>query len=838
MRLIDGRGLGSGALALCGAALLLTQPAAAQAFREEVAEADILVTAERVTADRIDVPVAVTALSGEDILRHNAPTLRDLSRFVPGFYVEAETPSRTFVAIRGLSTDVPDAASEPRIAIFSDGVSQSRRQGSLGELFDIERIEVARGPQSTLYGRGALIGAVNILTRRPDMARHSLQARASYASFDSAQLDAVVNTTLSDAAALRVAGRYRRTDGYVDDLAGGDRFFGSETAAFRASLRIAPTDLASLDLIASYEHNDIGKIAYKSGTFLPADPVTGAVLGDRNPYSGVALSAGAGFPLGDLGGERDLYGLTALANIAVSDDLSLATTTGYRGFRNRNVVDLDGTALQLLTAGEDNEADQLSQEVRLTYRPAGPFVWTLGANYFREDVRRSIPLQIDERLGLPLLLGFLDRRNPTLLPAASYTQPAVLAGLLRGATAARGLAVSPAQAAALARNLQQAHREQYTNWSSTSAAELFGNVAVDIGDRLQLQAGLRFTDESRRVRFLSTTSERSVLAGVLASLRLPAAQATPLLAGLAVPGAPFIPPSAAYPVPLFAVASQPSNGVETHGLDDSGFAWRFTARYEMSATTRLFASYARGRRPKVTSAAAPLSPGGPVAFADLAAETVDNLEAGAKYRSADGRLAIEGAAYLYDYSNFQTQLLQNQRVVSIDAGRARAYGAELELHAQPVRALELVATYAYNHARFRSGLFAGNHFRLAPDHSASGGVIVRLPLAGGEVQIAPSASWRSRVYFDEPNGRPELLTGALLQPLDYRPSQAGYAIADLNIGFAPADRIWRIEAFASNLFDRRYLRDTGAGSISYGLPTYVAAPPRVIGVAFTIGTPE
>ena len=799
---------------------------------------DVIVTAERATADRVDVPIAVSTLSGADLDRLGAPTLRGAASFVPGLYVEAESPARVFVAIRGIATDVPDAASEPRIAIFQDGVSQSRRQGALGELFDIERIEVARGPQSTLYGRGALIGAIGILSQRPDPDRFGYSARAQYGSYDSAQLDAMVNVPLSDGVALRVAGRYRNMDGYVRDLGGGDPYNGGSAKAGRISLRIAPAGGGTLDLIANYERDDAGAIAYKSGTFLPADPATGRVLGDRRPFTGALLRDSNNFVLGDAGTRRDVYGLTAIGRFDLADRLSLTSTTGYRGYHSVAVVEVDGTALDFITGGEDDRADQLSQELQLDYRPGGGFRLLVGGNLFQEDVSRTTPFQVNERLLLPLLFNVLDRRNPVLLSQASYTNSATLAALLRGAAAAGGGALSQAQSLGIANNLQSNHREQYTNRNSTTAVDLFGNVAYAASDRLSIEAGVRFVDEHRRIGFTSVTSERSVLAGALGALRLPRAQALPLLGALAVPNAPFIPQSATYPIPVFGLTAQPTNGLETHPVNDDGWSWRLTTRYALGPTAGVFAGYARGRRPAVASAAAPRAPGAAVEFRDLNAETVDNYEVGAKYRSGNDALAVETAVYTYRYSNFQTQLFQNQQIVSVDAGRANAYGAELEVRARPASVLTLTGTYAYNRARFATGLFDGNHFRLNPDHNASGTAILRVPASIGTIEIAPSVTYRSRLFFEETNGKTSLLSGSLLVPIDYRPSQAGYALANLRAGFSPTSQRWRIEAFANNLFDRRYVRDIGAASLSFGLPTYVAGPPRVIGIALSTSNQE
>jgi iron complex outermembrane receptor protein len=205
-----------------------------------------------------------------------------------------------------------------------------------------------------------------------------------------------------------------------------------------------------------------------------------------------------------------------------------------------------------------------------------------------------------------------------------------------------------------------------------------------------------------------------------------------------------------------------------------------------------------------------------------------------KLRTSDGKLSFEADTYLYLYRNFQTQALSNARVISIDAGRARAYGLEGELRWRPQSWVELFGTYAFNHARFTSGAYDGNRFRLNPDHSASLGATLRTATGAGMIEATPTLTYRSRIFFDDTNGDPALLAGAVLLPINYHPSQAGYVLANLQLAFGPADRRWQIEAFVQNAFDRKYLRDSGQGSLAFGLPTYIAAPPRTFGMAFSI----
>ena len=128
----------------------------------------IVVTAQLREQRLTDVPMAITAYTGEFLDELGLDDFEDLSRFVPGFEVQNQSPNNPGFVMRGVTSDSGEAFNEPRVSVFQDGVSISKSRGSYVELFDIQRVEIVRGPQSTLYGRGALIGAVNIIQNRAD----------------------------------------------------------------------------------------------------------------------------------------------------------------------------------------------------------------------------------------------------------------------------------------------------------------------------------------------------------------------------------------------------------------------------------------------------------------------------------------------------------------------------------------------------------------------------------------------------------------------------------------------------------------------------------------------
>ena len=716
------------ALYAAGLALLVTTPASAQPVAvAEAAPDEIVVTAQLRAQNPIEVPIALSVKTGDDLTRLGVEDFEAFARFVPGFTVQNESPNNPGFVMRGITSDSGAAYTEPRVSVFQDGVSISKSRGSYVELFDLSRVEVAKGPQSTLYGRGALIGAVNLIENKADPKGVAAMAHAEYGNYDARLIEAMVNLPLADGVAARISGRYRKRDGYVPSLLGGRDFNSVDTGAIRGTLH-GETGGLKVDLIGNYQRDTPAATPFKSIAYRPTDPATGAVIGDAGRNSGAALAIPADFDGGKrLGVDRKVWGVTALASYALGDRLTLNSISAYRRFDALGVFDADGLSLPILTAAEDARGRQASQELRLTYE-ADRLTAFVGTSYFHERGSQRTPIAFDERELLARFTGALagpipGRPATDPAPAAVFANTAFTGALLQGLAGASGVALSSAQAMAIAANLKPEHQETAINYGRTNAFDVFGDLTYKIGERIELGAGLRYTNDHKRTRYSSAVlNGRSVLGGVLAALGQPAPVRDALLGALAVPGAATIPPSALYPVPLFGLSVQPTagnGGVDSATLNDDGFSWRFTARYAVAARTSLYATYARGRRPQVLAAAAPSVPFGPASLSVLPNERVDSYEAGAKTALANRTLLLDGAVFLYDYRNFQTTAQLATQILTINAGRARSYGFEGQARWVPNRTATLFASYAYNHSRFGSGLRKGNRFRLSPDHMAS-----------------------------------------------------------------------------------------------------------------------
>ena len=816
---------------------VLTLVAAAPAVAAELAQSgaspasnndtallgELVVTAQKRAQDPVDVPIAVTAYSGKFLEAIGVKAFDELSAFTPGFLVQNQSNNNSGFVMRGITSDSGSATDETRVSIYQDGVPISRSRGSYVELFDMERIEVAKGPQSTLFGRGALIGAVNLVQNKANPGGFDWAVKGEVGTRGYRVGEGMVNFPIGERSALRIAARVRQTDGYVKDAAGGDAFDSTDSQAARMAFH---TEVGALkfDLIGNYQVDDATGTSFKSNTFNPSNPITGQALSDTGVGGFATLAPGAGFEGGaPLGLDRKVYGLTALADYRINDSFTLSSITATRAFHSTEVFDPDGTSLPILTFAEDAQGRQQSQELRLRYDAGGRFSGFVGANYFHETGSWRIPGQMDERLVLALLAGNspLGISRPTPQPLAVLNSPAYLAQVLQ-----LGFGIPSALATGFASNLKPIHREEFANYGENTAYDVYADGTLRLTEKLELTAGVRYTSEDREAAYRSTVQNGRSILGVLLAAPTP----TNLFLA-AQPNAVNNPA-----LPLLGLLNQPTaNNGDTFrkSISDSGVTWRLVGRYAMSEDVSLYASFARGRRPDVISTSAPAAPLGQARFGIVDAEVVDSLEAGAKGKLMDGRLYLSGAVFRYDYDNFATTFRQGAQVVTLNAGEAKAYGFEGEARLQAGDFWTLFGTYGYNHARLESGLRKGNQFRLSPDHAVSVGALFSREGLGGKVTFSPTYTWRSKMFFDDNNDRADLQSAGLFPDTKLDEFQDAYGLLNVRIGFGAVDDRWKIEAFVENLNDTRYLKDAGNTGDSFGIPTFIAGKPRFMGVGVT-----
>ncbi len=397
-----------GALVAAGV-VLAPAPAMAQDMAEASAGGDIIVTATRREQALQDVPLAITAISGDELANRGIDDVQALASSVPGLsFGRSGTDARP--AIRGVRTEEVDAANDPVIGFFVDGFYKPRTSQALAAFVDLDRVEVLRGPQGTLFGRNTYGGSINLISRLPERA-FGVSASARYASFDDIRLEGVVNLPLGDGVGLRVVGLWQQSDGWVrvepPRTATGGRarnFNDTDQWYVRGILRIDVAD--DIELIVRASHWDqggfgAGGFGYTTVGTLRTNPGSGpgaatgpqnlgGFLDRNNPRAGAAPGPSDISPyrvFRNTDQVRETEETTGNAELRASlGDIGVRLLGGFADFRSFRVGDEDfsenfGSLLEL-----DTRSRSSSLEVQLTSEYDSPLQWVLGAYSFNETV--------------------------------------------------------------------------------------------------------------------------------------------------------------------------------------------------------------------------------------------------------------------------------------------------------------------------------------------------------------------------------------------------------------------------------------------------------------------
>jgi iron complex outermembrane receptor protein len=745
------------------------------------------VTAQKRVQSISDVPVPITAYTGSFLEHAGITDYKGFAPLVPGLFIQEQSPNNPGINMRGITTDSGDPRSETRISIFQDGVSISRSRASVVELFDLERIEVLKGPQGTLFGRGAEIGAISIIQNK---ARNESSGMLSvgYGSFDEKRASGYVNTPiLGNELFGRFAFSWREQDGVIDNLADGSALNGKDTLAFRGSLRWQPTAVTTIDLIGNWQHDTPPGTAFTSGV-IPTS------RGTITPFTAAELNRG-----NKLGTDRTVGGVTAIVEHAFSKAWSLTSTTGWREYDSYENFDADGGRIFLLEFAEDSRGRQFSQEVRFNFNDGGAFSGFFGGSYFHENGSSRVPFYTDERQLWPFVAPtFRDELVRAGIPAALVplivptANPFVPQSTLPSTFAAFNNPLLPAQARALAAlagaPLRPYHASEYTQAGRTRALDLFVDGTWRITPKLELTAGLRFTREKIDSSYEASTSSPPTLAFIIYQ----------------IPGYPYL----------------PTAGRRSASTTSTAWDGRLIGRYEFSKSLNAFAGVARGHRPESllldSTTTVPVDE-----------ENVINYEAGLKGTFANGKAQWSASVYRYEYSDFQTTVLSLGRFTLENAGNATGEGLELGLQGRLAPNVSVFANYAFTDATFdstddrgRRQQYAGNTFRLTPRHAYSiGGTATTDRESWGQLFITPIWTHKSKHYFEDNNAS-----------FNYTLRQEAYSIVNLRIGWRSPKSRWEIVGYGENLFDKQHLIDAGNVGGSFGIPTFIAGEPRRFGV--------
>ena len=755
--------------------------------------ADIIVTAQKREQRIEDVPITISALSGARLAQIGVNSLSEAANYIPGLVIQEQSANNPGFVIRGITSDSGSAQQGARVTLYYNGVDISRSRGAYQDLYDLERIEVVKGPQATLFGTAAEVGAVSVISAKP-RAGTSAGLTATYGNFNRAQVSGFLNVgteTLSG----RLAFAYKYRDGYVRNIAGDpdvpnqnqgridqDDLNGQDQRGIRGSVRWRPTDSVTADLILTYDGQRNPGTAFKSRVFAP----TGGYNGDYG-YAELSGSPFSAIVLGDakLGLKRDVYDANLTVAVDVAPGVTFTTVNGYRHFASNEVFDADGGPAWYLEFAEDARGDQYSHESRFAFSGAH-YRASLGFNAFLENGVQRVPFSTEEGtyIACSVTPGFQPFRSA--LNAAGFpTGVNCVApdGTIPGARAAAILSRGAAT--------QIPYQSVFANYGTNSTFSVFADATYIPVPKLEVTAGARVLVERRTSRY-GADQPNSVLLG-----------------------------AAGFRSSLLGIASTGSRQFEARATF-SAILPRFNALYRLSPGLNVYATVSEGRRSPVVQLGSRSAAGITVPNLQIVpAETVWNYETGVKVNA--GGLTSTLSVFYQDYSSFQVSVVNADGTTTTrSAGSAKNPGVELDATYNFSPAFSVFSNFGYIDGKIDSGgnvapTYAGAQFRLQPKYTASGGATLRLPLNRGATFYAtPSATYQSKEFFELPNS-PQI-------------SQGAYILVNARAGVEFAEGRYRIGGFARNLLDRRYLLDAGNTGGGFGDATFIAAEPRFYGV--------
>jgi iron complex outermembrane recepter protein len=735
---------------------MTAQPALAQVE-------EIVVTAQKVEENVQDVPIAITAVTGESLTESGTNTLEDLGQLVPSVtFRKGTTNANSAVILRGVGTVSFSIAAEPSVSTVVDGVVLSRSGQAFADLVEIERLEVLRGPQGTLFGKNASAGLINIVSKGGEETFGG-SASLEFAEGNEVRVRGTLAGPIAENLTYRVNGFFGSYAGNITNVVANlprdEKVNGYKRAGFRGLLDYDGGP-ARVKIIADYYEADDDCCAEVTGV-------------SRGPV----LNAELNLPLGVSQGENQRFvnhnlvtqsqdrqwGITVSGDVDVFSDHTLSAVYGYRNWRNRELRDGDFLPRAIVGTPELHddgrvETDQQSLEVRLASSQDKALKYQIGGFYWRsentQDFTRQViscatsTLPVDPRTGgRPCNLG--DFTN-TLFPTATSNSLVDI--------------------------------ENYA---------VFGQATYDFSDMFGITLGVRYTNDS-----IDYAHRR--FPGRNRATGLPAT-------GPGVSGS-----------PAGGTTAGGGNGtvLSTGSSTNSNFSGKAVATFKPSEDIMFYGSYTRGYKGPAFNVF--FNHTRPTNSVPIDEETSNSYELGFKTQFADKRIQLNGALFQATYDGFQANNFIILPVVGgtvtnlTNAGTVRSEGVELDLIANPVDGFNLFANLAYADAKVRR--FNPNPLTNAPD--ARNGT--RLPLA-------PKWSWNVGAEYESPFNlfgadakvyvrTNYSYTGKQFSDLGEVGPIDSYGMLNASVGYSDADDNYRVTFFVRNLTDESYvLLNTSAG---------------------------
>ena len=794
---------------------------------------EIVVTATRREANLQTIPVAVSALTGEALAENKLFSAQDLANAIPAFSYTAFTPLDQELNIRGITnTRLDSPSSDPSVGTFVDGVYIGRTGDYNFDFYDLERVEVIRGPQGVLLGKNVVGGALSVITAAPSQEASS-EFTASYGNYNSILLGGHVNGGLTDTLSGRLSAQSRQHDGYAEDILHNRDLEDLDSTQVRAQLLWKPGDGWRIRGILDYtddESNGMHAVAVEGGT---ASCETSHLRNAcTRPWSNLRAYLGLTDPresmpqgvtlkdrvtLEDLPRHQQYLSRSAHgATLDIAKDWSWATfnsLTGYRSAKTSQLLDQPGIGVEALgysvaawldyvayvdarygvrpassnqgvvlfelANGEQADVDSISQEFRLTSNTDGRFDWIVGAYYKDDDVNKKDQFFSENFFG-----AFANNQPiPNFLSTTSG-------------------------------------QSEWVNDAKLKNYAVFGQLGFKFTDSLKLSVGLRQTWDKKEGNVQGFVVE----AGDRFNPNDPRAV-------VAMETLCRSPDGAVVPVPPGTQCLPPNDwrygegeGYQTDYSEDwNELTPQATLDWRITDDIFTYLTYSEGFK----GGGFDDTPGNiPQATNAFDPEKARNYEVGVKLMTWNRRLRINADVFYMDYTDLQV-IQTNQTCLcnqTDNAASAEIKGVEAELELAPVENLRLTLAGSYVDATYKefiesainpiTGLpldSSGNRLQRTPETQLAAGIDYRI----GMVDFNVNYSWQSDMFWATDNIAKE-------------PS---YGLLDGRIAIGPEDRNWSVAVWAKNLTDELYRVNVIP---FFGEEVSQFGPPRTYGIDLTL----
>ena len=763
----------------------------------------IVVTAQSRQQELQDVPIALQVVDQQLLDDVAADNLGDIDAFVPGLVVDAAQPTQPSFRLRGVETSDFGIGTDPAVGVFVDGVYGGRGGGVLQPFVDVERIEVLKGPQGTLFGRNTAAGAISLVTRRPQNETEA-RLRLRLGNYGKQYADAMWNLPTGDNSALRFNALFNHSDGWFQDGATGKDLGGENVWATRAAWQVGLGE--NTTALVSWDHESLdqnGRVttgivplpAYPQRPPVPVDPDDYLDPRDIPTYSDATNAEW-----------RTFDGVTLIVDHALTWG-HLTSTTSWRQYDALNQTEEDGTNRA------DLYIDSVNTESNETFYQEFKFAgsnarldWVAGASFFKEDADQTSEVNtntaavdnIVRNLGVAYELGVPDGSlfNFTSMLAQMNGIPISLVG--------------------------DRWNERFTNTLSTTAYAAFGDVIWRATDKLNLTFGLRYTRDEKDFTWLNTPRNAPELEAKLDLL-----ESLGFFDALAQMGIPITRELLTFDMAFIDPPAMVNKGVLVRDKRSwSDFSPRFVVDYHFNDKAMVFGSLAKGYKAGGFNALQ-IGP----AFEN---EDVWNAEVGIK--QSFGRFSYNASLFHYRYDNRQSIRLIDpdpNNPVDIprfvfDTGDLEATGIDFDMRWKVTDAFTLDAQAEWIDSKYKDyvtpeGVDLDGEPTGEPRFTASVGAAYRMSLGdSGDLRLSARHAYRGRTRCNAGSDQQgDCGVNALLDIGEPRER------TDVRVGWTSPQGTWSWAVYGNNIFDNQYVK---------GLNTYGRGPLGVVGA--TISEPR